>query len=193
VDQTKPQFGIDYDIGWVGFTNVGGVASDIIGWVEQRYSHGPIARVTHTFIVSGEDEIIEAHLTSGVAIAKLSKYLDPYFKLYFRKPFGWTPILGNSIAIAAYANVGDTYDTALIISQVLAKTLTGYWLNKLFKGAPDRWVSRHLDAKKGFICSELVADAMSRQPELALRGVLQDPINTIDPQELFEDDVLFEK
>lgn len=192
VQNIRPAFGTNYDIGHIGFTYVGGVVSSGVAYFERWNRIGAI-RVTHTLVVSGDNECIEAHLDEGVARAPLTKYFnDPGCRIFFRKPRGWNPALGQRIASTAASKLGCKYDTRLIAAEAAADTVVGHWLNRVFGSWPNRVVSRFLDRPDHWICSELVAFALQQQPELRDQGVLRFPPDTIDPQELFEDHALFE-
>ena len=53
-------------------------------------------------------------------------------------------------------------------------------------------LSKLLNNEKRWICSELAAYCLDEQREYRGKGVLAKPEDTIDPQELFEDEVIFE-
>src|SRR5579872_716792 len=161
----KPVFGADYDVGCIGFTFAGGFVSTGVAWFE-RWNRLNGIQVTHTLIVSGEDECIEAHIDSGVARAPLAKYFnDPACRTFFRQPRGWTPALGRRIVDAAAARLGDKYDTSLIFAQALADSFAGHLVNQLLRGWPNRQLSALCDHRHREICSELVATALDAQPE----------------------------
>jgi hypothetical protein len=187
-----PQFGVNYDTGYIGFTYTGGFVAAGVAYFE-RWNRLSDIKVTHALIVSGENECIEAHIDEGVARVSLAKYFaDPQCRIFFRKPRGWNPGLGQRIAAAAAAKVGDRYNTGLVVAEGVADTVAGRWMNKLFHEWPHRVLNRWLARPNEFICSELAAYALAQQPEFAGLGVLAKPLDTIDPQELFEDTELFE-
>lgn len=179
--------------GYLFFTHAPGIVSDGIGWFE-RYEHTGKAPVwTHTGIVIWNGDCVEAHWQHGVQRARLSKYLnDPATAIAFRRPQGWTPELGARLASMAMSRIGTPYDKGLILSQFMAHTVIGHWLNLIFRGAPDRWASRILANRSELICSELDAWALNRMPEFHGRGCLQNPIDTISPQILWDDQVILE-
>lgn len=189
-------FGVDYAPGWCGFTNTGGAVADGIAYGE-RWERGAnkYPAVTHAFICTGENEGIEAHLETGVARFDLRKYsMDKNCGLYFRQPRGWTPELGARIVATASQTppFGCPYDLSLITAQALSDTLTGHWLNAITNGRFKRFLCNHLSKPGTFICSETDATVLQKQPELAKLGCLVNPADTIDPQQLFEDDAIFE-
>jgi hypothetical protein len=181
-----------YNIGYIGFTHVPGFLADGICYFE-RWSKLSDVSVTHAFVVTGVNECAEAHWLHGVQAASLGKYLkDPNTVTVFRRPRGWSMELGNRISASARSRIGSRYNIGLIAAQCMANTFVGHYLNKWFSGRPDAWMSARLDRKNEFICSELAAFAMNEQPEFRSRGILSSPLDTISPQELFEDQVIFE-
>lgn len=80
----------------------------------------------------------------------------------------------------------------MIASQAIQGTFIGKLINSVFNGKPDELVSKLLNRDDRWICSELVAHCLQLQPEYADKGILLRPSDTIDPQELFEDPVIFE-
>ena len=180
-------------IGYIGFTYVPGMVSAGVAFAERWNRHSQF-KVTHTLVVSGADECIEAHIDEGVARVSLEKYLgDANCKIFFRRPRGWTPELGARIAASAATQLGCRYNTSLILAQAAADTFFGHWCNRLLGAWPERLMSWMLDRRRHWICSQLVAYALAQQPEYRGRGVLSLPLDMIDPQQLFEDDELFEE
>lgn len=178
--------------GFIGFTFEPGIVSAGVAFAE-RWNRRGQTKVSHTLVVSGPDECIEAHLDEGVARVSLDKYLDdPKCRIFFRQPRGWNPELGARIVSAAATQIGCRYNTSLILAQAAADTWFGHWCNRLMRLWPDRIISKMLDRRRHWICSQLVAFALARQPEFQGRGILRQPLDTIDPQQLFEDNELFE-
>jgi hypothetical protein len=187
-----PKFGVNYDTGYIGFTYTGGFVAGSVAYFE-RWNRSTGLKVSHTFVVSGDNECIEAHINEGVARVPLTKYFaDPACQVFFRCPRGWNPELGRRIADDAAAKLGAHYNTGLIVADVAADTFMGHWLNRLLRSWPSRVMSRACDRSGHWICSQLVAYALAQQPELQGHGVLRFPFDIIDPQELFEDEDLFE-
>jgi len=230
----KPNFGVNYDIGYVGFTSHSDDLVDAgISWFERWQTAGsqmPEARgqtaevrpptadlrpltsglrppasvcVSHTFIVSGSDECIEAHAKVGVHKGTLSQYFnDPHCRVFFRKPVGWTLPRGHAIDLSAAVHIGDKYGYGVIIADALANTCLGHWLNCELNNWPNRIVSRLFDRAGAEVCSELVAMALQDQDWLMGTGArtamsaiavgcLSQPARMITPQMLFEDTEIF--
>lgn len=192
--QQAPRFGPtgNFNIGFVGWTRTPGLLSDIIGF-EERREVGGRPQVTHAFIVSGIDEVIESHFDTGVARAPLSKYLDdPKTEVYFRQPAGWTLDLGLRLAETAAKKVGARYSTELVLLAGLSDTLLGHLVNGMFGGWPDRELN-HLAYRQGtFFCSQLVCWSMGQQPEYVGKSILTTPLDAVDPQLLLADPILFQ-
>jgi hypothetical protein len=165
--------------------------SEAIIYFETAENHSGIA-VSHAFIVTGPDEITQAHVDTGVATASLSALMqDSNVNVYFRIPTGFTPELGLRIAESARSYLGEKYDKTDILGMALNDTVTGRLLNKLFRGDPERLSAMLLAHQGREICSELAAKSLNNQPEFKGHGVLSQPLSAIDPQELFEDQILF--
>ncbi|HEX3800042.1 MAG TPA: hypothetical protein VH413_15215 [Verrucomicrobiae bacterium] len=186
------QYPADYDTGYIGFTCAPGIAYAGIAYAEHWHRLGRVP-VTHTFIVTGNNECVEAHIDEGVARVPLDKYLrDPACRTYFRRPRAWTPSLGARIATAAASRIGARYNTSLILAQATADTWLGHWCNRIFRDWPNRVFSQLLNRRDHWICSQLVAYALAQQPEFANNALLRQPLDTIDPQQLFDDQSLYE-
>jgi hypothetical protein len=192
----KPNFGVNYDVGYIGFTArcCDPVAAGI-AWFE-RWPVGRVPAgliVTHALVVSGADECIEAHAKFGVQRSTLSKYFnDPHCQLFFRKPRGWDLPRGQQIVSAAAAHVGDKYGYGIILADLLANTYLGHWLNYWLRNWPNRLVCRLLDRAGSEVCSELAALALQEQWWIPRLGCLENPACMVTPQALFEDDCVFE-
>lgn len=186
-----PKFGLNYATGYIGFTYTGGFVASSVAYFE-RWNRTGNLKVTHTFVVSGENECIEAHIDEGVARVPMKKYFaDPACQIFFRQPRGWNPDLGRRIADVAATKVGLHYNTSLIAAEAASDTLMGHWFNQLLHSWPNRLLSKVCDRPGHWICSQLVAYALAQQPELQGQGVLRLPFDTIDPQQLFEDESIF--
>lgn len=192
VKSIQPQYGVNYGPGYVGFTNDGDFVSEGIAYFERWDRLGKIS-VSHTFIVASPDHCIEAHIKGGVQVSPLAKYFDdPSTAVFFRKPLGWNPEIAGAIVKSAAEKVGCGYATGLIVEEAMADSFVGHWVNKFTHYWPHRFFSALLGSDTSDICSELVAYALNAQPIYRGRGILANPADTIDPQELFEDTVIFE-
>jgi hypothetical protein len=192
IQKLNPKFGVSYDVGWIGFTRTFDFVGGAIAYGERWERTGTIPAVNHVLIVAGNGTCVQAHCRYGVQAGQLSQYLDdPTSRVYFRKPLGWTPELGQRIANTAHAKIGCRYANGLILEQVAADTILGHFLNVISRG----WIHAALSnliAKPGeFICSTLGAFAMASQPEYKGSGILKEPLAAIDPQKLFENEIDF--
>ena len=189
----KPEFGVNYDVGYIGFTfTAGSFVSEGIAYFE-RWERMSQIQVSHVFVVIGDNELVEAHIEHGVQRAPIIKYFDdPKTRVFFRQPRGWNPFMGRSIARAALSKVGTPYATGLIVADLMADSWMGHWLNIICRQWPRRLVNALITNPNDFICSELGAYALASQVEFEGRGCLAGPLDAIDPQDLFEDQVLFE-
>ena len=193
VKDLPPVFGVNYKAGYIGFVYYGDwITSRGIAYFT-RWARMSEVKVSHCFVVACKNDVIEALMKPGVVVDHISKYFeDPHCQVFFRKPHGWNQDLADAIVYTAAGQVGDKYDLSLIVTQALQGTFLGKAINKLFKGKPDEFLSRLSDDADRWICSELCAYCLDEQPSLRDRGILAKPVNTIDPQELFEDPDVFE-
>jgi len=193
IKSIHPIYGNNYKKGYVGFTFYNtSVVSKGIAFMT-RWARMSDIKVSHTLLVSGDNECIEAHVQNGVQRSTLNNYFDdPDCQIFFRKPIGLNDNIANRLEKVASKEVGTKYDAALIASHAMHGTFIGKLINTVFNGKPDRLVSKLLNRDDCWICSELLAYCLNEQPEYANKGILLRPSSTIDPQELFEDSLIFE-
>lgn len=191
IDSVTPEWDKNYGKGYVGFTyHNHQIVSEGIAWFTRWARHSDIC-VSHALLVTGEDECIEA-VGTGVRRGKLNDYFnDPHCQVFFRKPRGLNGDIAARLVATAEPEIGKAYDHALVASAAGAGSLLGRILNKSFGNIPDLLVSKLLNHDDQWICSELVAHCLDSQPEYRDKGILALPDETIDPQELFEDRVIF--
>lgn len=190
---TRPKFKKDFDIGWIGFVHADNLLSRGIAYLTRREKKGNTT-VSHSFIVTGPDECIEANLPAGVVLTRLSK---EYFgrkrrRVYFRKPKAMTEKMGERIAKRARAQLGAKFDFGVFTASALKNSFLGHLIDKVFHGKPGKKVAQFLDKNGQWVCSELVAFCLQKEARYRDKGVLSRPPGTIDPQQLFEDEELFE-
>ena len=190
----KAVFGENYDIGYIGFTFYdASIVSEGIAYFT-RWSKMSDITVSHAFIVTDENECVEALAEKDVVAVSplMDKYVnDPRCALYMRKPLGWTANIGKRIATVAASEVGCKYDYDLIASDAVNGSFLGELINKAFNGNPDHILCKLLNKDKRWICSELAAYSLDSQPEYHDKGILRKGCDTITPQELFEDGTIF--
>jgi hypothetical protein len=87
INSLAPKFKKNYDIGYIGFTyNKSDITSIGIAYFTDWVRMSDI-KVSHCFIVTGEDELIEASFKEGVREDTISKYFDdPNVQVFFKKP-----------------------------------------------------------------------------------------------------------
>lgn len=193
VESVKAKYGDTYKKGYIGFTYYNAsIVSKGIAYMT-RWAKMSDVRVSHALLVTGENKCIEAHIKNGVERSDLQKYFnDPNCQIFFRKPVGLNKTIANKLKKVAENEVGKPYDKALIYSHAMQGTFLGKLINKICKGKADKIVSKILNRDDRWICSELVAYCLSEQKIYKNKGILRHPDGTIDPQELFEDTVIFE-
>ena len=123
----------------------------------------------------------------------VSAYLcDPDVALFVRRPLHWSPDMGQRIAQAANAQVGQGYNYLLIAAMAISHSVTGYGIDLITKGWFGRTVCRWADSQRRAICSEVVAASMQPQPEVANLGCLKYPAFSITPLDEFKDRFVYE-
>lgn len=194
ITYVEPVYGLNYNKGYIGFTYDGDnpIAQGIAYFTKWDQMH--MIRATHVLIVTGEDSCIEA---DGATNSVHETPLAPYFKrsnkqIFFRKPVGLTDEVAEHIVQTLRPEIGKTYDFPLIAAHALVGTVLGYVIDRLSGEKLSVSLCKLLDNLNSYICSELAAYALDQQPEYRDKGVLALPDSTINPQQLFEDDVIFE-
>lgn len=192
----KPQFGVNYKVGYIGFTFIDtNLLSNGIAWFT-RWDKGenpdvPKINIAHTFIVSNENECIEA-ISPTVSSSPLTKYFDaPHTHVSFRKPTDMTELTGHLMATEASHQLGKPYDYSLIVGHTINDTVLGHLLSNITHEKSKEFLTWLFQCHGRFICSELISSIMNTQPEYKGKGVLTHPSYSIDPQELFQSRDIF--
>jgi hypothetical protein len=193
IKSLKPVYGDNYKKGYIGFTYYdSSIVSIGIAYMTRWARMGDI-KVSHTLLITGENECIEAHMENGVQRSDMRKYFDDENRrIFFRKPVGLNEKIADNLERIAANEIGTRYDVDLIASHALEGSFIGQLINKVFDGKPDKLISKLLNHDDRWICSELVAHCLSGQKEYRHKGILRRPDETINPQELFEDEIIFE-
>lgn len=195
IKSVKAVYGETYKKGYIGFTyHNTNILSMGIAYVE-RWERMSDIKVSHALIVTGENKCVEAHMKDGVQESHLDTYFDnPHYQIYFRKPVSLigdeNDPIAKDIVERANTQIGTKYDIALIAAQALQGNFIGKLINTVFHSSPDKFVSKLLNKDDRWICSELAAYCLDSH--YAGVGILNNPVDTIDPQELFEDQKIFE-
>lgn len=188
-----PAFGVNYGRGYTGFTCPvrPGMLSRGIAYFT-RFDQLSAITVTHALTVTGPDTCVEALADRGVVETRLSSYFgDPDTLIFFRKPRHLDAAAENIICAAVYEHVGDKYDTTLLAAQLYSGTFFGRLAALVSDGRTDAFVAWLLDHPDRWICSEYVAWALNKVAKLEGHGCLRYPAATINPRELFEDQVVY--
>lgn len=192
-DKRRPVYGKDYDRGWIGFNHSSSWMSQVIGSVGHRRQESPVV-ISHAFIVTGEDTCVEAAFKKGVLVTSLT---EQYFNMtsryvVFRKPRGLTPELADRICDLAEEQVGTRFDNGVLIAHALNDHFVGWLINKVTGDAARAASDALFNQKDEWICSELAAYVLNRIPEFSEIGNLDQRPGMLTPQELFENDEIFE-
>jgi hypothetical protein len=191
IQRQIPVYGENYAAGYIGFVHGGTAVSRGIAYLTRWPRMSEIA-VSHVLIVVGPDLCVEADMDRGVVRTHLRNYFDSLsMNISFRKPreLGWLD--AQRIVNAAQAEVGKPYDKALVAAHAVLGTVIGHLANRLVWGLPERLLVAALDTP-GFICSELAAHCLRMRSRHNAAGCLADHPASITPQELFEDDQVFQ-
>ena len=191
VESKAPVYGENYNQGYIGFTyKKKSVVSIGIAYIT-RWSRLSEVMVSHAFVVKNADECIEA-VGEGVRIGSIKHYFDdPECQVFFRKPIEYNEDIASRICKTAEKEVGKAYDSNLIPMHFLVGTMVGRAINLMTFKLAEKLVMSFANSENKWICSELAAYSLDEQPEFRDKGVLSEGNETINPQELFEDEVIF--
>jgi hypothetical protein len=189
----RPEFGKDYDLGWVGFVHGPSLLSTGIAYLTRRDKAGDVG-VTHSFLVTGPDECVEANYPAGVVTSGLAEsYFDQADgRVIFRKPKGLTKAATRRVVRRAKGEVGAKFDVAGMAAEGLGGTFLGHLVNSLFGDKPKDMVAGLLHQNGRYVCSDLVIYCFREEPKYRGKGAVARPVGTVSPQTLFEDEELFE-
>lgn len=192
----KPQFGVNYKVGYVGFTFTdNNFVSNGIAWFT-RWEKGenkdvPNLNISHCFIVDGENECIEA-TNPTVCVSPLTKYFNnPHTHVSFRKPLGLTELTGHLMALDASHQLGKPYDYSLIVGHAIDDTFLGKLVDEITDDKSREFLTWVFSTKGKLICSELIASVLRNRPEYTGKDILTHPPYSIDPQQLFQSHEIF--
>ena len=186
------EYGVNYNQGYIGFTyDTENIVSIGIAYFTQWDRMSDI-KTSHTFIVSGENECIEAHGEGGVERSNIKKYFDnEHCLIFFRKPIKLENNIEGIIQTASQ-KIGEKYDFDLIKAHLAVGTILGNLFNRLSGNKLEDFLASKFNHPDQWICSELVSYSLDQQPDYKDKGILARPDETINPQELFEDATIFE-
>lgn len=192
-----PEYGRNYGKGYIGFCyDPTSFLSKSIAKATEHCNYSDI-KVSHALIVVSENTCVEADAFSKKVIeAPLSKYFDdPNEVIFFRKPKDLNDVVADEIATLARSKIGCKYEYAEILGH-LGKSLPGISrFNRITHNFFVDILSCVIDNKNKFICSELAAYSLkyAKSWEYGNKGILSRLTTRINPQELFEDKVIFKE
>ncbi|MCE2673029.1 MAG: hypothetical protein LW635_05400 [Microcystis sp. 53598_E5] len=158
----NPVYGVNYNKGYIGFTYDG--------------TH-PVGRGIAYF--TKWDKMSNISATHALIVTG-------------RKPKDLTDEIAERIVEILKPESGKKYDYKLILAHAFSGSLPGQILSLLSRQKIKKLLSEALNCPDKWICSELAAYALDEQPEYRDIGVLINPNSTINPQKLFEDDLIFQ-
>lgn len=162
-----PSIGISYFEGWDDMTNVD---------------------ASHGFVVTGERSCVEVLYGIGVVKGRLDLYIDdPALNVFFRKPHGYTELLGQQIAELAYLQVGNRHDHLISGGISLRGSFFGHFATHSL--ITDFNPFTYLTASR--LSGAFLARCMRAQPASEKTGILAREDYQIDLRTLFEDREIF--
>lgn len=214
-----PKYGIHFHNGDIGFV-VRKQTRTIVDFgiaYATRWQNKSGINVAHTFIVEDGLQCIEAKSPGGVVETKLRHYFNNKdFDVFLRTPKGMTKEIADEIVKNAKKEKGEwKYDNLLILNGFGRGTLLGHLIDratkhkafdrqavllkslkrlKLVTGEKGLKELKWVDGKNHFICSELAVHCLQKIKQWPYynKGILNRPAAGINPQELFEDEKIFE-
>jgi hypothetical protein len=191
-----PQYGKNYDKGWIGFTfdKTSPVSKAIA--LATKYKNKTGIKISHALVVVGEGQCVEASANNKKVISSdLSKYFDdPNQVIIFQKPKELTVEDAETIAQTAISCIDMPYEFKQLGSHGVCSLPVVRRINEgTFNIIPGLFAML-LDNKNAFICSELAAYSLksAKSWKYHNKGILRRPTCRFNPQELFEDKTIFE-
>lgn len=188
-----PVYGENYKAGYDFFISHlrPGITSRGIAWFT-RFDRRFIP-VTHMGMVTGDNACIEAHISTGVAAGNLATYFEnPHVAVFFRKPKGLDDEIAGIMIKAAMTQLGKGYDKRLLGAHALSGSFLGRLASLVTRAKSDEFIAWLLDHPDLYVCSEFIGWVKIHVPRYAGHGVLRYAPATLNPQEFFECDVLYE-
>lgn len=152
-------------------------------------------KISHALIVIDENTCVEADANERKVIkSPLSKYFNNQNKIIsFRKPRDLSDEIANVISETAISKIGCPYEFKQIVSHINHSLPFIHQFNKLSHNFVVDIISRVIDNPDKFICSELAAFCLKSAKDWKYhdKGILSRLTCRVNPQELFEDRVIF--
>ena len=187
-----PRWRDNYDAGWAGFQFTDNeFVSKGICWFEMGEEWPLPIVVSHTFLVIGPDQCIEA-LNPGVVYSNLlDRFNDPHTHVFFCKPVDYCPLMAEQIIAEARTYLGEKYGFGLVVAKMISRSFLGAPVNEITHGGFNRALCRLLDFRHTSDCDGVVARSLNAAVRLHGLGVLAQPADSLDPELLFEDQTIF--
>jgi len=191
-----PRYGENYYKGWIGFTfDKTSKVSKAIAFTT-NYKNKTGIKVSHALVVVGDGKCVEASANAKKVVeTNLSKYFDdPNQIILFLKPKNLTDENAEIISQTAISCINMPYEHKQLLSHGVCSIPVVRRINEgTLNIIPDLFAIL-LDNKNAFICSELAAYSLksAKDWEYHNKGILHRPTCRFNPQELFEDKVIFE-
>lgn len=188
-----PKFGINYNVGYIGFSNNNSKVAKLIKW-GTKYDKKDKIEATHALIIINEHECVEALMGKGVVVSPLSKYFESdEFDIIIREPKEYNNIIANEIIKTAKDNVGAPYSAKAIFMSLGRGLFTGHIIDLITKDKLWDHLCVNRIGKQTFICSGLVAHCLQEAKSWAYNhsGVLQRNFSGINPIELLYENKIF--
>lgn len=189
-----PQFGVNYNVGYIGFSNNDSRIAKLIKW-GTKYDKKEKIEATHALIIISETECIEALMGKGVVISPLSKYFDSdEFDIIIRAPKEYNSVLGNEIVGIANKQLGSPYSAKAIVISLFRGLFTGHIIDMITKDKLWDHLCVNRIGRQTFICSALVAYCLQNLQNWTFKrtGVLKRNFSGINPVELLYENSIFE-
>lgn len=196
----RPVYGQDYGRGWIGFNHAESWMSDAIARAEW-FSRQTSVPISHVFIVSGENECVEAAYPKGVVRTKLDEgYFDRDDRyVVFRKPRGLDDEMADRIVKNAESQLGADFDNEALAENAVPNSMLEWLGVKSLREMGQQFVDVFGNGKDvneseatSWVCSALAAHVLSKEEALADQEILHQPTQRVTPQMLFEAEGLFE-
>ncbi len=190
----EPKFGVNYNVGYIGFSNNNGVIAKAIKW-GTKYDKKDKIEATHALIIINEHECIEALMGRGVVISPLSKYFNSNeFDIIIRSPREYNTALGKEIVNNAMSKEGSPYSTKAIVYSLIRGLFAGHIVDLITKDKLWDCLCQNRIGRQTFICSGLVAYCLQQCKSWKYynKGHLKRKFSGINPVELLYDNNIFE-
>lgn len=189
------KYGVDYQKGDIGFT------FDKKSWISSgiahftRWQRKSNIKIDHALIIIDDSTCIEAISDTGVAVKKLKDYFNNQNTvIFFKRLKGINKKIADEIVKNAKAEVGKKYAKILLLVGIIRGSYIGHWIDKITHNKFFDKQFQLINRGRSFLCSELVAHCLQKAKLWPYHneGILKRPAAAINPQELFEDENIFE-